>query len=142
MAHGRDEQAGPEIVQAVVGAVRGLEDERSSFYFDLVLSSLGEAARRALEALMKSGNYEYQTEFVRKWIEEGLQKGRQKGRQEGEVIALLEVLDARGIEVGAEARQRIQDCTDPAQLKAWLRMAVKVDSVQQLFEEAPAPQPC
>jgi hypothetical protein len=39
MAHGRDEQAGPEVVQAVVGAVRGLEDERSSFNFDRVLSS-------------------------------------------------------------------------------------------------------
>jgi hypothetical protein len=135
MAHGRNDQVGPEIVQAVVGAVRGLEDERSSFYFDLVLSSLGEAARRALEALMKSGNYEYQTEFVRKWVDQG----RQEGRQEGEAIALFEVLDARGLEVGAEARQRIQACTDLAQLKSWLRKAVKVESVQQLFEEEPVP---
>ena len=36
-------------------------------------------------------------------------------------MALLEVLDARGITLNAGARQRIQACADLAQLKVWLR---------------------
>jgi hypothetical protein len=92
----------------------------------------------SLEALMKSGKYEYQTEFVRKLRAQGLEQGREEGRQEGEMDALLEVLDARGIEVDAEARQRILACKDLVQLKAWLRKAVTVSSVQELFEPSPS----
>ncbi|NPC85899.1 hypothetical protein HPC49_47905, partial [Pyxidicoccus fallax] len=66
------------------------------------------------------------------------QEGLQEGLQEGEKRALLEVLDARGLEVDAEARQRILECTRPAQLKSWLRRAVTAKSVQELFARAPA----
>jgi flagellar biosynthesis/type III secretory pathway protein FliH len=142
MAHGHKE-VGPVIAQTVLAAVGGLDAGRLRLYVDLTLASLNEAARKALEELMKIGNYEYQSEFARKYvaqgIEEGLQKGRQEGRQEGlqegELTALLEVLDARGLKVDAEARQRIMACTDLAQLKLWLRKAVKVHSVQELFEQ-------
>jgi len=125
MAHGRKE-VGEAIARAVLGAAQGLDDERCSFYVDLTMASLSAAVRQTLEELMKSGKYEYQTEFVRKLIAQGL--------HEGEMDALLEVLDARGLEVDAEARQRIFTCKDLAQLKAWLRKAVTVSSVQELFE--------
>jgi Arc/MetJ-type ribon-helix-helix transcriptional regulator len=82
-----------------------------------------------LEELMKSGKYEYQSEFARKYVAQG--------RQEGEADAVLEVLDARGLKVDAEARRRILACTDLAQLKAWLRKAITVLSVQELFEASP-----
>ncbi len=78
---------------------------------------------------MKSGKYEYQSEFARKYVAQG--------RQEGEADAVLEVLDARGLKVDAEARRRILACTDLAQLKAWLRKAITVLSVQELFEASP-----
>jgi hypothetical protein len=55
---------------------------------------------------MKSGKYEYQTELA----------------------ALLEVLDARGLQVDGAARERIMACTDLAQLKLWLRKAVTARS--------------
>jgi hypothetical protein len=132
LAHGRG-AAGQEVTRAVLEALVGLEGERFSLYFDLVVSSLNDAARSALEALMRSGTYEYQSEFARKY----LAQGRQEGRQEGEVAALLEVLDARGLQVDAQARQRIASCTDMAQLRLWLRRAVAVQSVQELFEPAP-----
>ena len=157
MAHGHEEEVGAAIVQAVMGVAQGLDDERSSFYVDLAVSSLSEAARRALEALMKSGSYEYQTEFVGKWItqgreeglekgrkeglEKGLQEGRQEGLHEGELVALFEVLDARGFEVDSTTRQQIQSCTDLAQLKVWLRKAVTAESVQELFTPGSAPKP-
>lgn len=156
MAHGH-EKVGHAIARSVLAAVEGLEAERVSLYVDLALSSLSEAARRALEALMQSGTYEYQTEIVRKWVaerrkareeghqeglqqgrEQGLQQGLQEGRHEGERAALLEVLDARGIEVDGASRQQILDCKDLLQLKSWLRKAVTVESVKELFVSAPA----
>ncbi len=136
MAHGRGE-VGQSIAQAVMEAVVGLDSERVRLYVDLTLSSLGEAARHALEELMRSGTYEYQSEFARKYVAQG----RQEGRQEGEKVALLEVLDARGLEVDSVAVQIILECVQPAQLKRWLRKAVTVRSVQELFSRAPASKP-
>jgi hypothetical protein len=94
---------------------------------------------------MRSGTYEYQSDFARTYVaqgrQEGLHKGLQKGLHEGlcrgERVALLEVLDARGLAVDAAARQRILACTQPSQLKRWLRKAVTVKSVQELFVRGP-----
>jgi hypothetical protein len=143
MAHGNQE-VGPLIAKTVLEAVGDLDGERLSLYVDLALSEVGAAARRGLEALMQSGNYEYQTEFVRKYvaqIEEGRKKGRKEGRHEGELAALLEVLDARGLKVSAAVRKQILACTDPAQLKRWLRKAATAESAQELFSSEPAPKP-
>src|SRR5689334_13780531 len=118
------------IAGAALAAAQGLDEDRVRLYVDLVVSSLNDAARAALEELMQSGKYEYQSDFARKYVaqgrEEGLEEGLEKGLKNGEVIALLEVLDARGIALDAEARQRIQACADLAQLKIWLRRAVTV----------------
>jgi hypothetical protein len=96
-----------------------------------------EAARCPLEALMKIGNYEYQSTFARAYVAQGLEEGLQKGK----LIALFEVLDARGLKVDAEARQRILALADSTQLRVWLRRAVTVDTVQELFEQGPAVKP-
>lgn len=146
MAHGEETMA-HLIARAALAAAQGLDEDRVRLYVDLVVSSLNDAARAALEELMQSGNYEYQSDFARKYVaqgrEEGLKKGLQEGREEGlkkglkdgEVMALLEVLDARGIALSAEARQRIQACADLAQLKVWLRRAVTVRNAEDLFGE-------
>jgi len=125
MAHGREE-VGAAIARTVLAAWGDLDTERVRLYVDLVMGSLSEATRSALEALMKMGTYEYQSEFARKYVAQG--------REEGEREALLEVLDARGLKVDEEARQRIQACTDLSQLKRWLRKAVSVRATQELFE--------
>lgn len=90
---------------------------------------------------MKSGKYEYQTEFVRAWVaqreearRQGFEEGYREGYREGMRTGLFIVLDARGLEVDGEARQRIQACEDADQLKAWVRKAVTVASIQGLFE--------
>ncbi|ADO67949.1 hypothetical protein [Stigmatella aurantiaca] len=148
MAHGHAE-VGPAIAHTVLAAVEGLDAERIRLYVDLTLSSLNEAARHALEALMQSGHYEYQSEFARKYVAQGREEGREKGReegreeglQEGERTALLEVLDARGFSVEEGVRQHILACTDLPQLKRWLRKAVTVQSVQELFTPEAPPKP-
>ena len=68
MAHGETEQ-GATIAAAVLPAILGLDDDRARFYCDLVYNSLNEAARRALEAMMKG--YEYQSDFAKKYVAQG-----------------------------------------------------------------------
>jgi predicted transposase YdaD len=103
------------------------------------------AARRALEKLMASGNYDFQSDFARKYLARGRQEGREegreeglaKGREEGEVAgqarALLAVLESRGLRISKMARTRILACTDIAQFDAWVRKAASVASVDELF---------
>jgi len=124
MAHGESEQ-GAAIASAVLPAVRGLDDERARFYGDLVLNSLNDAARRALEAMMKG--YEYQSDFAKKYVA--------LGRSEGEAYALLTVLRGRGIAVPDAARERILAEKDPARLERWLEKAGTSASVMEIFDD-------
>lgn len=100
------------------------------------MCSLNDAARMALEALMRSGTYEYQSEFARRYLAQGREEGLKEGLKEGEMSALLEVLEARGLQVDEQSRQRIVACTELEQLKRWLRKSVSVQSVRELFESA------
>ncbi len=61
---------------------RKLEAERAQLYLDLVVLSLSHAARAAFEALMQT-NYEYQSDFARKYYGEGRQKGLEEGIEQG-----------------------------------------------------------
>jgi hypothetical protein len=110
-----------------------LDDERSRLYADLVLQSVHEGARAILEALMASGNYEYQSDFARRYVAQGRDEGRAegeaKGRAEGRAQAVLDVLRVRGIDISAEMRERILSCTESALLDAWLERAVTAKSV-------------
>jgi hypothetical protein len=130
MAHGQ-EASGLDIAKAVFGALGGLDDERARLYLDLVFSRLNAAAKSAFEAVMQ-GNYEYQSDFARKYYGQGRDAGRcEEARQ-----AIIEVLDARGLAPTAEQFQRIESCADLTQLKAWLRGAVRSGSVSELFDRA------
>jgi hypothetical protein len=93
MAHGMTE-VGLKVAVAALGASAGLDEERSALYGDLVLSSLGEAARRALEE-MTVRNYEFQSEFARKYFAEGRKEGRKEGRLEGQLGPLVHLFERR-----------------------------------------------
>jgi len=84
VAHARDlnVEHAVKTAQAALKAIASLDDERSSVYFDLVHSALSAAARKALEATM--GNYEYQSEFARKYFSQGEAKGKADGEARGE----------------------------------------------------------
>jgi hypothetical protein len=77
MAHGKDEDTrkSAQIALAARAAVLDLDHDRSKLYFDLVFKHLSEAAQRALQA-MDLRNYEYQSDFARRYVAEGLTKGR------------------------------------------------------------------
>ena len=136
MAHG----AGPsgfEVALAALGAVAGLDEENGRLYTDLVMASLGGAARQAMEDLMSTGNYEYQSEFARRYVAqgraEGAAEGKVEGKVEGKADGVLVVLRARGLVVAHDVEDRVRRCTDIAQLDEWLRRAVVVASAEQIF---------
>jgi hypothetical protein len=137
MAHGTEEGAG-ELAGMAIGALRGLDEDRAGTYADLVLTALSEAARKALEDLMNSG-YEFQSDFAKKYVAIGRQEGRQEGEARGKVEALLAVLKARHVSVSTAAHKRIAACTDQKEMEGWLKRAVTVRQVNDLFEAPKKP---
>jgi hypothetical protein len=128
MAHGETEQ-GATIAAAVLPAIRELDDDRVRLYCDLVYNSLNEAARHALEAIMKG--YEYQSDFAKKYVAQG----RAEGRTEEAARALLAVLRARGLAVPDAVRERILSQKDPERLERWLEKAAVAASVTAVLDE-------
>jgi hypothetical protein len=125
MAHGRGdvEQAVQIASAAAAGARRVLDRDFSVLYFDLINAALSEAARKAFQMLPQG--YEFQSELVRKSVE--------KGRVAEKAADVLDVLDARGLTVSAEQRERVLGCNDLDVLKTWLRRAAVVTSADALF---------
>jgi hypothetical protein len=128
MAHGKDEpDVAVSIATIALAACRRLDDERAMPYFDLIGISLGDPARAAFEDLMGQGNYEFQSDFAK--------KHRAAGKADGKAESVLEILDARGIAVSAEQKERILGCSEVAVLSGWIRRAVAVASAQELFAD-------
>jgi hypothetical protein len=78
MAHGRDQDSelAARIAQAARTAILQFddEDERARLYFDVIINGLSEPARRALQT-MTIANYEYQSDFARKYMAQGVKQG-------------------------------------------------------------------
>lgn len=120
-AHRNGPSAVP-VALAALGATVGLDDERVRVYTDLVIAALPAAARRALEELMATGTYTYQSDFAKKYYGQGLSR------------SIVAVLAARGIPLSDEARARVESCTDPKQLERWVTLAVTAASADELFD--------
>ncbi|MCC5574312.1 Yae1 family protein [Microtetraspora sp. AC03309] len=145
----------PEIglaLEAMVAALETLDEDRAKLYFNYVFSVLPTVARKHLEEIVTTTSHEYESmagQYLSHWIDrgrqeglqegrqEGLQEGRQEGlqegRAEGEAAAILAVLDARGLEISPDARDRITRCSDLHQLETWIRRAVTVTSADDIF---------
>lgn len=128
MAHGQGEQAG-EIAAAVLPTIVGLAEDRRRLYYDLLLNSINEATRKALEAKMK--DYEYQSDFAKSYIA----LGEARGEARGEAQALLVVLQGRGIAVPEAARERIAAEKDLERLNRWLLRAATAGSIGEVLDE-------
>jgi predicted transposase YdaD len=94
-----------------------------------------------MEKLMRTGKYEYQSDFAKKYFARGEEKGREQGREEGreegraagEARALLLVLRSRGIDVPAAAARRIDAERDDARFEVWIRRAATATTIDDVF---------
>ncbi|WP_438014445.1 DUF4351 domain-containing protein [Sorangium sp. So ce315] len=131
LAHGSSEQ-GATIAAAVLPAIRELDEDRARFYGDVVLNSLNDAARRALEAMMKG--YEYQSDFAKKYVAQGRDLGRQEGRREGERTMLMRLLRARFGELPDAAVARIE-AAETAVLEHWAERVLSANTLAEVLDE-------
>jgi hypothetical protein len=114
---------------------------------DILQAALPKAVRRRMEKLMRTGKYEYQSDFAKKYFARGEEKGREQGREEGreqgreegraagEARALLLVLRSRGIDVPAAIARRIEAERDDARFEAWIRRALTATTIDHVFTD-------
>ncbi|MFO0680636.1 MAG: hypothetical protein U0234_01230 [Sandaracinus sp.] len=95
MAHGRGAAGGVLAARALLAIreARHLDEARARLYNDLVLASIDELARIALEAEMKTEGWVWQSDFAKHWV--GV--GREEGREEGERRAVRLLCLAVGV---------------------------------------------
>jgi hypothetical protein len=124
MAHGQSDE-GLSVAKALLPAIDALDEERARFYYDLVYNSLNEAARRALEEMMKG--YEYQSDFAKKYVAQG--------RAEANAQAVLTALRVRSIAVTDEERARILAEKDLPTLERWIERSILAASVAEVLAE-------
>ncbi|WP_441292425.1 DUF4351 domain-containing protein [Sorangium sp. KYC3313] len=126
LTHGAGE-LGANIAAAVLPAIRELDEDRARFYGDLVLNSLDDTARRALEAMVKG--YEYQSDFAKKYVAQG----RDQGRLEGERAVLLRQLRARFGELPEAAVVRIE-AAEIAALEQWAERVLSATTLADVLD--------
>ena len=127
VAHGQGD-SGEAIGRAAVSACKGLDDERQALYTDLVLASLNEAARRALEAFMNLKNYEFQSEPARRWSSFGRKRERQQ--------VLERLLAQKFGELPDDLRERIRQA-EMDDLERWLDRVIPANRLDDVFSLEP-----
>ncbi|MDX9721605.1 MAG: Rpn family recombination-promoting nuclease/putative transposase [Myxococcota bacterium] len=65
--------------------------------------------------------------------EEGIEIGRKEGVAEGLARALLSLLEAKGLAIDEHSRTSILETTDSPQLERWLRRALSINELAELF---------
>jgi hypothetical protein len=116
---------------AAIAVSSGLDANRAVLYLDLVIASLSEAARKALQS-MDPAKYEYQSEFARRYVAEGEAKGMAKGIAEGRAQLLLRLLTRRFGTLPAEVEERVRD-TSIDELDACAERLLTAKSLDEVF---------
>lgn len=103
-----------EVARAALAGISALPDELAGLYWDLVLSGLPDQLQKMIGGHVIK-NYEYQSEFARKYYGNGLTQGRAEGltegRTEGQRSAILRIARARFATVTAEDEERLNTLT-------------------------------
>ncbi len=73
--------------------------------------------------------------FYKSWLSEEI---RDEGRAQGRAQSILVVLEARGINVPDEVRERVTACDDLEVLDRWLVRAATAPSAEEIFREEDA----
>jgi len=139
MGHAQDPDTNRSVKIAMLAQIvsAGLDAERSRLYCDLVMHSLPEAARRALQA-MDASKYEYQSEFARSYYgkgkADGVAEGKAMGIAEGKAAGVAEItLKLLVTRFGAVSRA-VQTQLQSASAAELERIAQRVLTAQTLDE--------
>jgi hypothetical protein len=114
LAHGNS-PGGVAIALAAIDAISNLPDERATVCFDLIRGSLDEAAGRILEHEMQYGDYEYKSDFARRYFGKGLEQGLEQGLKQGREAmhaVVLQIAEQRFGLARSRVRRSIKACRD------------------------------
>ncbi|WP_308294420.1 hypothetical protein [Streptomyces sp. XM4193] len=138
LTHGRDGDA--TAILDVLARALGRADQATLEYFaDLLEVGLGDTrAGRTWRTLMTMAIYFPGRRTLREesYLEgkaEGVTEGVVAGRAEGVAVAVLRVLERRGVSVSEGVRSRVTGCADPELLDLWLDRAFAVAAAEEIF---------
>ena len=78
--------------------------------------------------------HRYQSDFARRYFAEGGAMGEAKGKAEGKALAVLAVLQARGVDVGVVDRDQIIGCEDHDLLDSWVLRAATATTIHNVLD--------
>ncbi|MEU7020451.1 hypothetical protein ABZ990_07295 [Streptomyces sp. NPDC046203] len=134
----------PAILEVLAKALGTADEDSFRYYSEIMEVGLVESpVRDNWRKLMKNGSYfpgrgTLVEETFLEGKDAGLAEGRIEGQAEATANAVVSVLKTRGIDVDAEALERIKGCTDTATLDRWLTLAVTTPQAADLFESEAA----
>jgi len=108
IAHGGDVDTAKSVKIAFAAemASRGLDPDRLTLYYDLIMTSLSEAARRELQT-MDRAKYQYQSDFAKRYVAEGKAEGEVNGQRAGKASLVARLLTLRFGSLTDEVQTRI-----------------------------------
>jgi hypothetical protein len=112
-------------------ATHGVDLEQARGICDMVLGGVPEAVRVRLEAHMTVIDSKYRSELFRSAEAQGRAEGIAAAKRD----ALLDVLDARGVDVPETVRAEVLACSDLDQLNTWFHRALKAASIDDVFSK-------
>ncbi len=125
VAHSKGSEAA-EVALAGLAACNGLDTDRSTRYSDFILSMLGPGAWRALESLMSTQSYQFQSEFARKYAEQG--------RKEGEKAMFLQLLSKRFGPLDAAVVAQVQQAS-VSNLERWADRILTAATLEEVLAD-------
>ena len=87
-----------------------------------------------LDAVLDEGKALGVAEGRAQGVAEGKAQGVAEGEAQGRRSSLLELCEAKGLELSDDQRIRISTCTDLDQLKAWVKRAITAETADALFD--------
>lgn len=132
--------ANPGVPEAVTDGLRKLPPDRAIKYHEYAYNMAPLAVQRILGKLMNANTWPVYSPFAKEHFgrgkAEGKKEGKKEGKAEGKAEDIIDVLEARGLDVSEDDRARIASCTDLRQLKTWVKRAATVEKAGELFSRA------
>jgi hypothetical protein len=117
LAHG-NEPEGLAVTMAALEALTAMPEHHAIVFHDLIVASLDDAARRALEEAMLTPKYEFKSEFARRYYGAGREEGREEGRLTAAREHLLALVERRLGRLDPALGDRIAAMADVERLSA------------------------
>jgi hypothetical protein len=133
--HGRstDIELAARIASTAILASAGVDAERSRLYLDLILMSLSEHARGAIQK-MNSLGFEYQSDFARKYVAQGRAEGKVEGKVEGKAELVIRLLTRRFGPLTADTQAQIRGAAD-SRINAIAERLLTAQSLEEALTE-------